>query len=103
MFFQYSPCGKDWFSVVSGVCVPLSVVEHAILQVLLLKQGDIWFDVELGTISISWNHATPSKLVSQVSEAMAGPGKAVVVLAPGLEIGQGHRHHKTSRFSVLTR
>ena len=62
VFFQYSPCGKDWFSVVSGVCVPLSVVGHAILKVLLLKQGDIWFDVELGTISISWNHAKPSKL-----------------------------------------
>jgi hypothetical protein len=62
VFFQYSSCGKDWFSVISGVCVPLSMVGHAILQVLLLKQGDIWFDVELGTISISWNHATPSKL-----------------------------------------
>ena len=79
------------------------MVGHAILQVLLLKQEGIWFDVELGTISISWNHATPSKLVSQVSEAMAGPGKAVVVLAPGLELRQGHRHHKISWFSLLTR
>jgi hypothetical protein len=32
--------------------------------------------------------------MSQVHEAMAAPGKAVEVIESGIELGQGHMHHK---------
>lgn len=49
-------------SVGRDVCVSLSVVEHATPQVLIWKQGGVWFGVELGKFASSWTCVIPTKL-----------------------------------------